>query len=54
MMEQLNDLSAYLRDNLDPDQIVDFLAISSDDLVDALQDFIYDWLQEGNEVEYDS
>lgn len=36
-------LCDYLRDTMDPDDIVDFLDISSDDLVNALVNYIDDW-----------
>ena len=41
-----SELCAVLRDTMDPDQIVDFLAIDSVDLVDALVNYIDDWIEE--------
>lgn len=49
-----SDLCSYLRDTMDPDQIVDFLSIDSADLVDALVNYIDDWIDDnGWEPEYD-
>jgi hypothetical protein len=35
---------------LDPDQIVDTLGISSAELVEALEDYIVDWSEDREEV----
>lgn len=35
---------------LDPDQIVDTLGISSAELVEALEDYIVDWAEDREEV----
>jgi acyl carrier protein len=39
----------YLRDEMDPDEIVDYLGIDSADLVEALADYIADWLEVNKE-----
>ena len=44
MDERLIALCEYLRDTMDPDEIVDFLGIDSSDLVDALVNIIDDWM----------
>jgi hypothetical protein len=46
MNDLTSELCAVLRDTMDPDQIVDFLAIGSVDLVDALVNYIDDWIVE--------
>jgi len=43
MNEDLMVLCGYLRDCMDPDGIVDFLDISSAELVDELVNYIDDW-----------
>lgn len=43
-----SDLCNFMRSTMDPDQIVDFLAIDSTDLVDALVSYIDDWIVEND------
>ena len=40
------ELCSILRSTMDPDEIVDFLSIDSTDLVDALVNYIDDWIVE--------
>lgn len=46
MNDNLIALCDYLRDTMDPDEIVDFLGVSSSDLVDSLTNIIDDWMVE--------
>ena len=43
MNEDLIELCEYLRDCMDPDEIVDFLDISSEELVDELTTYLDNW-----------
>ena len=43
MNEDLIALCDFLRDCMDPDEIIDYLDISSDELVDELVNYIDNW-----------
>ncbi len=49
MNEELVEFMEYLRDNYDPDEIVDYLGIDSAVLVDALTDYCANWLEENRD-----
>ena len=49
MNEELVEFMEYLRDNKDPDEIVDYLGIDSSVLVEALADYCANWLEENRD-----
>lgn len=48
MDERLIALCDYLRETMDPDEIVELLGLDSDILVDALTNVIDDWMIEND------
>lgn len=46
MTSLTSELCFLLREKMDPEEIVEYLEISSDVLVDALVDYIEDWIEE--------